>query len=122
MPITVTNTAGTGPAYINIRVGDAHNIHQLKLDVSGLTANDDADGYLPPGLPLLATGLPVSAPAQTAVAVVGPEAVKLSATDDHFGNVILDGVLNQDAIEDNLGRVLSADELAALGLGGFTLV
>jgi hypothetical protein len=120
MPMSVSSTPG-GSAYVDIRVGDSHNIHQILLDVSGLTAADDADGYLPPGLPLLATGLPVSGAGQTAVAVLGPEAVKIG-TDDIFGNCFLDGALNQDAIEDNLGRVLSANEIAALGLGGFTLV
>lgn len=118
MPITSSSTAG-GTGYIDIRVGTAHNVHQATLDVSAITA--DADGYIPPGLPLQASGAPVSGVSQTAKYVVGPEAVKEGAA-DHFGNVLLDGPLNQDAIEDNLGRVLTADELSALAAGGFTLV
>ena len=118
MPLSVSSTAG-GTAYVEIRVGDSHNIHQQVFDVSALTA--DADGYIQPGLPLLAAGGPVSGADQTATGVVGPEPVKEGAA-DHFGNVILDGVLNKDAIEDNLGRVLSANELTALANGGFTLV
>ena len=118
MPLSVSSTAG-GTAYVEIRVGSAHNIHQELLDVSAITA--DADGYIAPGLPIISGGGAVSGADQTATGVVGPEPVKEGAA-DHFGNVILDGALNQDAIEDNLGRVLSANELTALSNGGFTLV
>lgn len=121
MPISVTTTAG-GTGYIEIRLDPKGcETHQAIIDVSTLGAFDDADGYLPPGLPLLAAGGPVTGAGQTAVYVVGPEAVKLGAA-DHFGNVILNGFLVRDAIEDNLGRVLSADELAALTAGGFRLI
>jgi hypothetical protein len=121
MPIGVTVTAG-GTGYIEIRLDPKGcETHQTKFDVSELGGVDDADGYLPPGLPLQADGSPVDDAAQTATYVVGPEAVKLG-TADHFGNVILNGFLVRDAIEDNLGRVLSANELAALTAGGFRLV
>ena len=118
MPLSITSTAG-GTGYADIRVGDSHNVHQMLFDVSAITA--DSDGYIPPGLPLLADGSAVSGADQTATGVVGPEPVKEGAA-DHFGNVILDGALNRDMIEDNLGRSLSANELTALANGGFTLV
>lgn len=118
MPISITSTAG-GTGYADIRVGDSQNVHQALFDVSAITAN--ADGYIPPGLPLQADGSAISAGSQTAAFVVGPEAVKEGAA-DHFGNVFLDGVFNRDMIEDNLGRVLNANELAALTAGGFKLV
>ena len=120
MPIEVTKTTG-GIGYIEIRLDPKGcETHQAKMDVSELGGVDDADGYLPPGLPLQADGSPVDASSQTAVYVVGPEPVKVGAV-DHFGNVILNGILVRDAIEDNLGRVLSANELAALTAGGFRL-
>lgn len=121
MPMKSEVTAAAGSAYIDIRAGAYNNIHQQIIDVSALAAAVDADGYLPPGLPLLAAGGPVTAAAQTATGVVGPEAVELGSA-DHFGNVFKDGPLNKDAIEDNLGRALSADELSALAAGGFTLI
>lgn len=118
MPINFTSTAG-GVGFVDIRVGVGHAIHQVKLDVSAITA--DADGYIQPGLPLQADGSPISGTSQVAKYVVGPEPV-LEGAADHFGNAFLDGALNQDAIEDNLGRVLSANEIAALADGGFKLV
>lgn len=112
MPMEITNTAARGPAYIDIRVGECQ-VHQQLIDVSTLGAFDDADGSLPVGLPLLESGAPVSAPGQTVFGLVGPEPVQLGAA-DHFGNCFISGSFNRDAIEDNLGRVLSADELSAI--------
>lgn len=106
-PISVTSTAG-GVSYGDIRIGEGHAIHQVLLNAAGLAASRDADGYLPPGLPVLATGLPVTA--GTGVGYIGPEAVKLGSV-NIFGNVIMSGALNRDMIEDNLGRVLAAAEL-----------
>lgn len=119
MPMSFESTAG-GTGYVDIRVGKGHAIHQAFLDVSLIT-DVDSDGYIPPGLPLQASGAPISAVDQVAKYVVGPEPVEEGAA-DHFGNALLDGALNQDAIEDNLGRVLTADEIAALADGGFKLV
>lgn len=118
MPMSFESTAG-GTGYVDIRVGRGHAIHQAFLDVSAITA--DAEGYIPPGLPLTAAGAPIAAPGEVAKYVVGPEAVEEGSA-DHFGNAFLDGALNQDAIEDNLGRVLTANEIAALAAGGFKLV
>jgi hypothetical protein len=121
MAIGVTVTPG-GTGYIEIRLDpNGCETHQAKFDVSELGAADDSDGMMPPGLPLQADGSPVDGAAQTAAYVVGPEAVRLGSA-DFFGNVILNGILVRDAIEDNLGRVLSANELAALTAGGFRLV
>lgn len=116
MPISASTTAALGRAYIDIRVGHCQ-VHQAKLDVSALAASADADGVLPPGLPVVDDGGPVGAGTDVVVGVIGPEPVKLLAA-DHFGNVILSGNLNRNAIEDNLGRAVSANELAALGLVG----
>jgi hypothetical protein len=112
MPISVSNTAG-GTAYGDIRVGEGHGIHQVKLNATNLAASRDADGYLPVGLPVKIDGNPISGASQAVYGFVGPEAVKLGSA-DIFGNVILSGPLNKDMIEDNLGRVLSANELAGI--------
>lgn len=131
MPISVTNTGTGGPLYGPITVGPQGLTHQVKVDVSELEAAVDDDGYLPVGLPIDAhTGAPVVAADPDAepdpivgtqmIAVIGPEAVKMGSA-DHFANAIFNGGLNQDAIEDNIGRALSATELALFAASNFTL-
>lgn len=114
MPMSVTNTAARGTAYSDIRIGECQ-VHQVKLDVSTLTGVDDADGVLPVGLPIGDGGIPVAGTTDIVVGVIGPEPVKLGAA-DHFGNVIISGNLNYQAIVDNLGRVWDANELASVKL------
>lgn len=116
MPMGVTNTAAAGVAYADIRVGECQ-VHQVKLDVSGLTDADDANGSLPVGLPITTAGIPVASGTDVIAGLVGPEPVKLGAA-DHFGNIFISGSFNRDMIEDNLGRALSANELAAIALVG----
>lgn len=115
--IRVSKTAGD-KSYIDIRVGGGDfTVHQIKADVSALGANVDADGYLKPGTPLRTTGAPgapITGAAQGAVVLVGPEPYKVDATLDHPVNAFFAGVFSRQAIEANLGRVLSADELAAI--------
>lgn len=121
MPISVTVTAG-GVAYGDIRVGEGHGIHQLLINAANVASARDADGYLPPGLPLKADGTLVAA-TQATVCMVGPEAVKVGSV-NVFANAIFSGPVNRDMIEDNLGRVLSADELTgatAVGTGNIIL-
>lgn len=108
MPISVTSTAG-GVSYGDIRIGEGHWIHQLLINAANVAGARDADGYLPPGLPLKADGTLVAG-AQATFCLLGPEAVKVGSV-NVFANVILGGAVNRDMIEDNLGRVLSADEL-----------
>lgn len=114
MALSFTNTAG-GTGYSDIRVGSGHGIHQMKLVAASLAASRDSDGYLPPGLPVAADGSTVGA-AEDAYGIIGPDPVLLGDA-DIFGNVILTGPIQQNMIEDNLGRVLSADELAGIASG-----
>lgn len=108
MPLSFTTTQNPGSSYVDIRVGEGHGIHQMQL-AAALTA--DADGLIPVGTPVDNTGAAVPATAGSkAFAFVGPEPVKKNAAGVTPGNVILTGVLNRDAIEDNLGRVLTATE------------
>lgn len=112
MPISVTTTAAPGTAYGDIRVGECQ-VHQSLLAAASLAASRDANGSLPVGLPVKVDGTPISAPGQTTFGLVGPESVKLGSV-NIFGNVILSGNVNRDMIEDNLGRALTADEIASL--------
>lgn len=114
MPLGVTNTAAAGTPYGDIRVGECQ-VHQVKIDVSTLTGVDDANNSLPVGLPILVTGAPVTAGTDVVFGLIGPEPVKLQAA-DHFGNCMISGSFNKDMIEDNLGRALTANELAAIAL------
>ncbi len=113
MPISFTSTAG-GTGYIDVRVGTGHGIHQRLLDATALAASRDADGNLPPGLGITVAGGPAHA-SGTAVAVIGPEPVKLGSA-NVFGNTIETGLLNGDAIADNVGAALAATLPAALRL------
>lgn len=122
MPIRITSTAApSGTNYIDIRMGGGHSIHQLKLDVSTLGSAVDANGTLPPGLPIKISsgvGVPVAGTTDDVV-FIGPEPVRIGAdTTDIFGNVIRTGDLVRDAIEDNLGRVLNSNELASIAAKG----
>ena len=111
MPISVTSTAG-GVAYGDIRVGECQ-VHQGLLAAASLAASRDALGSLPVGLPVQVDGTPITTTGQAIFGLVGPEAVKLGSV-NVFGNLILSGNVNRDMIEDNLGRALSANEIAAL--------
>ncbi len=111
---TVTDAGGVG--YMDIRFGEGHSIHEGLLDAAALAASRNADLDLPPGLPVLANGGPVSGAAQSAYGIIGPETAKLGAV-NRFGNMIFSGGINRDAIEANLGRVLNANELSAISTG-----
>jgi len=116
MPISFSSTAAKGRSYSDIRIGECQ-VHQVLLDVSGLTSADDADGVLPVGLPITTAGIPVAAGTDVIAGLIGPEPVPIG-TADVFGNIFMSGNFNRDAIEDNLGRTLSANELAAIALVG----
>jgi len=115
-PLRVSSTAGD-KSYIDIRVGGGDfTVHQIKADISELGANVDADGYLKPGTPLRTTGAigaPITGAGQGDVVLVGPEPVRIGAA-DHTVNAFFAGVFSRQAIEANLGRVLTADELASI--------
>lgn len=120
MPITVKTTAQAGVQYGPITVGGGHLIHQVKLDVSALSGAQDADGYLPVGTVIDPSTGAVPTNSATGAVFIGPEPVKLGE-DDHFANAIFDKGINRAAVESNLGRVLSADELAAIAKSPFIL-
>lgn len=111
-----TVTTITGVSYTDIRFGEGHAIHEGLVDATTLAASKDAESKLPPGLPVLANGSPVSGAAQSAYGIIGPEPPILGSVNS-LVNMIFSGGLNRKMIESNLGRVLSANELSAIATG-----
>lgn len=124
MPLSVTTTAG-GTVHPSPFIGPINHTVQLLVDISTLSADEvDASGYIRPGTILQQTGAAISAPAQIAYGCV-VEATKvatgvagLATEPDVEVGVALYCVLNRDIMEDSMGRVLSADELAAIDVAG----
>lgn len=113
MPIRIEITAG-GTAYVDIRVGEGHGIHQRLLDGAALAAFRDADGNIPPGLGITAAGGPAHAAATTPVAFVGPGPAWVPATGTVYGNTFESGVLNAQAIRDNVGTAFGGTAPAGI--------
>lgn len=128
MPLGIETTAG-GRTYANPFIGAVEHPAQIKVDVSGLTTNEvDQFGYLKPGVPLAKTGILVGASpafvygmtfeAQKIVAD-NPTNDSLAAnTSDPIITINTVGHANRDVIEDNLGRALTADEIAGFDRAG----
>lgn len=122
MPISINpNLAGERHLYGNPFVGDRSAPLHVQVDVSALTDDEvDANGYLKPGVPLTRAGLLLGAANVQPFGVVS-EATKIadgntglaSITSDPFVVVYCQGMCNRDIMEDNLGRALTADEIAA---------
>ncbi len=123
MPIEITSLSGGGTVYGSPFIGPVEYVMQIAIDVTALTTREvDSDGYLKPGVPFLASGALVSAPAQ-AIHGVAIEPLKVAggnaagdfaaASAVHQIGLATIGQLNRDVIEDNLGAVLTADELDA---------
>lgn len=97
---------------------------QLKFDCSAWASSDfvTTDGYIIPGAPMrYASGLlvPVDNTSQkiefcaAESTYLGALKANLSSATDLMIGVASGGQINQDALEDLIGRVLSANELAA---------
>jgi hypothetical protein len=124
MPLSVESTAG-GLAHSPVFVGEIQGTDVVKVDLSDLSDEEvDADGYIKPGVPLdksgniVGSGVPVWGVTIEAIKVAtgGTDAI-LDAATDCFVTVGF-GLCNRDVMEDNLGRVLSADEIAGFDLAG----
>ncbi len=136
MPFTSTVRRAAATGYGSPFVDGPHDVEQITVDMSDLTYADasggevDADGYIIPGVLLKADGTladgtaseyiygvviePVKVPGLTTVAA---DATVQAASDFQLA-VARGGLLNRDMIEDNLGRALTANELAALTAAG----
>lgn len=122
MPLTIRSLASEATGYGNPFVGDKSGAMHVVLDVSALTSNEvDSYGYLKPGVILTSAGV-VPGAANAAVVGVVAEATPIVAagttlsgvTNDPFVVIYTIGMVNRDIIEDNLGRALTANEIAAL--------
>ena len=131
MPLSVVKTAGT-TTYGHPIVGTPGPLLQVVVDISGLTtAEVDADGFLKPGVPFTSGGILV---ASGFIYAINPEPIKivdyvptdvLLAADTATIPVgmVTGGVINRDIVEDNLGRAMTAAEIAGAAAAGsqFTL-
>lgn len=129
MPISVSKTVGR-ISYMNIFIGPLNHTTHVKLDVSTLTANEvDPQGYVKPGTMLKVDGTLVSGASQAIFGVV-PEATKIRMDNANLGADTSDPLIavatiaqvSRGVVEANLGRALSANELAAIPASGLTLV
>jgi hypothetical protein len=121
MPISIKTTAG-GTAYASPFVGAPRDVLHVKVDVSTLTSAEvDSKGYIKPGVPLTIAGALIGSSNTARVGIV-VEATKVAeagatlsgVTLDPFVAVAFGGTVNRDIIEDNLGRAVSANEIAGL--------
>lgn len=127
MPLDIRTRAAQATVYPSPFVGPINHTVAIRVDVSTLTtAEVDAYGYIKPGVPLQENGALVSGAAQVIFGCV-VEAVKIAADNaaatlaaaaDKDVTVSTIGQVNQDVLEANLGRVLSANELAAIKAAG----
>lgn len=127
MPMSITTTAG-GIGYGNPFIGGVNHPAQIKVDVSGLTTDEvDQFGYLKPGVPLTKTGVLVGSGAFVyGVTIEAQKIVPDNPTNTTLAAVTADpiiavntvGHVNRDVIEDNLGRALTADEIAGFDAAG----
>lgn len=131
MPVKITNPSVSGGTdHGSPFVGPIMHTAQISALLTGYTSAEiDSQGYLKPGVPVLSTGLLVSGAAQTIFGVTieaikvgnGNAAGDLAALGTQQIVVATIGQVNKKIIEDNLGRVLSANELAAFAIGGCTV-
>lgn len=128
MPMSVIKTAG-GTGYGNPWIGGVNHPAQITVDISGLTTDEvDQYGYLKPGVPLTKAGILVGAsPAFVyGVTIEAQKIVPDNPTNTTLAAVTADcivtintvGHVNRDVIEDNLGRALTANEIAGFDAAG----
>lgn len=124
MPLTTKVTAVAGATVESPFVGPVDLTDTVRLDVSVLTDDEiDENGYVKPGVPLQKDGTLVDAVSLVVYGIViepvkvadGNAAGDISGATDIDVAVATHCQVNRAIIEDNLGRVLSVDELSAFG-------
>lgn len=127
MPLTRRDLMTSGEIYPLPFVGPYNHTHAISINLTQFTSNEiDADGYLKPGIPLDAAGALVGiAPAYVFGVTIEPLKVaddNAAATIAALGSVDIAlatiGQVNRAAVEDILGRVLTADEVAGFARAG----
>lgn len=131
MPLRVAKATGT-TGYGNPFVGAVLGLQQVVVDISELTTKEvDADGFLKPGVPFKKDGTLADGTGGEFIYAVNPEPISIGhatipPTDASLaadtatiplgmGTI---GEINRDIVEDNLGRALTSDELAAFNAAG----
>lgn len=126
MPMRITPESGGGTIQPNPFIGPINHTVSLRIDVSALDDDlVDQYGYLKAGAIIRSNGAPISGASQVAYGAV-VEATKVAANNgaalatapDIDVAVALFVLINRDVLEDSLGRVLSANELAAIDAAG----
>lgn len=126
MPLKTSVVSSGGSVYGHPFVGPVNHTDVVRVDVSAMSNDEvDADGYLKPGVPLASDGT-LCGTADTVKGVViepvkvadGNEAADLTGATDIDVAVAIIGLVNRDIVEDNLGRALTADEIAAFAKAG----
>lgn len=132
MPVSVAKTAGTS-TYGNPIVGEPGPLLQVVVDISELTTDEvDADGFLKPGVSFKSDGTQpdgsgfmyaMNIEPTKIITYVPTNALLAADTDTIPVGCVIGGVINRDIVEDNLGRAMTANELAAAIAAGsqFTL-
>jgi hypothetical protein len=125
-PINITNPVSAfGEIYSSVLIGPIEYVVPILVDPSVFKSTSfvDTRGWLKPGTPLKVDGTVVSAGSQVIYGVV-IEAQKIATSNSDAAldavapfmlPVVVVGVVNRDLLEDNLGRVVSADEISAFG-------
>lgn len=128
MPIGITSTAG-GTVHAPVFVGQIVGTDVVVVDISDLTTKEvDADGYLKPGVPFDKSGNTVGSgvavwgvtiePIKIKHATIPPTDASLAADTGTYPVTVGFGLCNRDIMENNLGRALTADEIAGFDLAG----
>lgn len=138
MPNVVRKGPAAGQIYGRPWRGIVEYVAQISVSITGLTSREiDGYGFLKPGVPLKADGTLISGAAQVVFGVtIEPldvlnlyhptspisgatlTAAIAAATSPQQVVVGTIGQVLQDVIEDNLGAVLTANEIAGFNLAG----
>jgi hypothetical protein len=121
MPMRVSAPTGGGNLAVTPFVGPINHTVAIRVDVSTLTSSlVDSRGYLKAGVMLARTGVPVAGAAlkygavveHTKVAASNSTADLNAATDIDVAVAVI-CAMNRAILENSLGRVLTADEIAS---------
>lgn len=119
-----------GSIYPNPLVGPVNHTHAIAVNIAALTtAEVDARGYLKPGVIFAADGTLVGIAPDYAFGITveplkvatGNTAAELTAAGVVDVALATIGQVNRAVVEDILGRVLTADEIAGFTRAGSTL-
>lgn len=125
MPLSKRTLSAGSQSYAPAFQGRVDHTAQIAVNITALTnAEIDSDGYLKPGVPFAADGTTVGAAEavfglsiEPIKVAAGNAAGDLAAADASFQLAVgIEGVANRHLIEDNLGRALTANELAGFAL------